>query len=359
MQGLNLIFGQMSLQKSVNLEWVTNLRFIALFSVIILHASAVLLTQYNKVPLADWLTADLLNAFVRFSVPVFVMITGALNLGREYEPVDFLKKRLGRIVIPFLFWSLVYILYSWYNGEIDFDNDTQTNIRLVLHQLKYGSSYHLWYIYMLIGLYLFIPVIGKFIRVATQKEITYFLLLWVITMFLEQPYVSRFKPQIDLHYFTGYLGYLVLGYYLSVRTFKTKFLNRFMLLSFVLTGVIITTGTYLLTKYQCKTTTLFYEPLAPFAVWLSISLFLFIKLSVFHLPPAVKQVRDFVGRYAYGIFLCHALVLYLLDLIFHIDYKICMSILSIPLTAVLCLALSTSLIWLINKLPLIGKYVGG
>src|ERR1039457_3873496 len=139
--------------KPQNIDWINNLRLIALYAVIILHCSSPLLMQYGKVPLADWWTADFLNATVRFAVPVFVMITGALLLHREYEIGDFLKKRLTRVVVPFLFWSLVYIWYSWYNEEITFG----TNIKQVLHLLKYGSSYHLWYVYMLIGLYFFIP----------------------------------------------------------------------------------------------------------------------------------------------------------------------------------------------------------
>src|SRR6267154_32982 len=101
----------MSVTKPQNLDWINSLRLIALVAVIVLHTAAIPLEQYGKIPLNDWLTADLYNALVRFAVPVFVMITGALLLHREYELGDFLKKRLGRIFTPFLFWSLVYIAY--------------------------------------------------------------------------------------------------------------------------------------------------------------------------------------------------------------------------------------------------------
>ena len=133
----------MSPVKHQNIDWINNLRIIALYAVIMLHTSAVLLAQYGKVPFGDWLTADIYNALTRFAVPVFVMITGALLLHREYELGDFFKKRLSRILTPFLFWSLVYIVYSWYNDEISFDAGAWTNIKQVLHLLKYGSSYHL------------------------------------------------------------------------------------------------------------------------------------------------------------------------------------------------------------------------
>src|SRR5271154_6044285 len=139
--------------KPQNIDWISNLRLIALYAVIILHSASPLLEHYDKVPAADWWQADFFNALVRFAVPVFVMITGALLLHREYEVGDFFKKRLSRVITPFLFWSLVYIAYSWYNDEIAFDADAWTNTKQVLHLLKYGSSYHLWYVYMLIGLY--------------------------------------------------------------------------------------------------------------------------------------------------------------------------------------------------------------
>src|SRR5471030_1264351 len=208
--------------KHQNIDWINNLRVIALFAVIVLHTSAVLLAQYGKVPLNDWLTADIYNAIVRFAVPVFVMITGALLLHREYELGDFFKKRLSRVVTPFLFWSLVYIGYSWYNDEISFGADVWVNTKQVLHLLKYGSSYHLWYVYMLIGLYFVIPVIGKFVRNATENEILYFLVIWFGVMMLSQSYLARFNPQVYLHYFAGYIGYLVLGHYLAIKSINFK-----------------------------------------------------------------------------------------------------------------------------------------
>lgn len=345
--------------KPQNIEWISNLRFLALVAVIMLHASAVLLAQYGKVPLADWFTADVFNAIVRFAVPVFVMITGALNLNRDYALSDFLKKRLFRIITPFLFWSLAYVSYSWYNEEISFDNDTWTNVKLVLHQLKYGSSYHLWYVYMLVGLYLIMPVLNKFIRAATEREILYFLLVWLLVLLFNQPYLSRFKPVVEVRYFEGYIGYLVLGYYLTVKEFTQKHLQLLMLMLFMALVVVITIGTYQLTAHSYTTTTLFYEPLGPFIVCLSASIFLFFRYSSWVLPGFINQLRDFTGQYAYGVYLCHALFLYLLDLLFNISYKLCIPIVSIPLTTLVCLILSVLLTWLLNKIPVIGKYIGG
>lgn len=343
--------------KSPNINWINNLRLIALFAVIVLHTSAVLLAQYGKVPFNDWLTADFYNAVVRFAVPVFVMITGALLLHREYELDDFFKKRLSKVITPFLFWSLVYIGYSWYNGEIAFDADWWTNTKQVLHLLKYGSSYHLWYVYMLIGLYFVIPVIGKFVRNATEKELQYFLIVWFGVMMLSQPYLIRFNPQVDLHYFAGYIGYLVLGHYLAFKEFKRQNIRVWMALVFVLTIVVITFGSWMLYKNNSTVGTLFYEPISPTIVLLSASVFLMARFTMVKLSPAISRLRDFACGYNYGIYLAHALVLYLLDRV-NISYKLCIPIISIPVTALICFVLTLGLVWLISKLPF-GKWISG
>ncbi|HZY35981.1 MAG TPA: acyltransferase family protein, partial [Mucilaginibacter sp.] len=346
----------MSPAKSTNIDWISNLRLIALYAVIILHCTSPLLMGYGKVPMADWWQADLLNALVRFAVPVFVMITGALLLPREYEIGDFLKKRLTRVVIPFLFWSLVYVWYSWYNEEITFGNDAWANIRQVLHLLKYGSSYHLWYVYMLIGLYFFIPVIGKFVRNASEKAILYFLIVWFAVMLITQPYLSRYNPSIDMHYFAGYAGYLVLGHYLALKEFNVKNLRRWMILVFVLSIALIAFGSRLLIAHPIYPGTMFYEPVNPAVLALSASIFLIVKNTTPKVSPIVIRLRDFAGQYNYGIYLAHALVLYFLDapfdfsykfsapvldylfkgdvpFEFSISYKLCTPIISIPLTA--------------------------
>jgi len=348
----------MPLPKPAAIDWISNLRLIALYAVIVLHCTSPLIMQFGKVSTADWLTADFLNALVRFAVPVFVMITGALMLHREYGLGDFFKKRLTRVVIPFLFWSLVYIWYSWYNEEISFGSDAWLNVKQVLHLLKTGSSYHLWYVYMLIGLYFFIPVIGKFVRHASEKEVLYFLIVWFGVMLITQPYLSRYNPSVDMHYFAGFAGYLVLGHYLAFKDFDVKYLRLWMVLLFTVSLAAITLGSWLIAPYPQWPVTMFYEPVSPLVLTLAGSMFMICKLTVPKVSPVITRIRDFAGRYNYGIYLSHALVLYFLDDPFGISYKLCTPIISIPLTALICFTISLLLVWIISKIPL-GKWVAG
>ena len=343
--------------KSQNIEWINNLRVIALFAVVILHTAS--LMEYGKVPLNAWLVADFYNALTRFAVPVFVMITGALLLHREYELKDFLKKRLTRVVWPFMFWSLVFVVYSWYNAEIVFTNNFWANVHIVFHMLKYGAYYHLWYVYMLIGLYLFMPIISKFVRHASENEILYFLLVWFVVVICSQPYVTHFVPQLDVHYFTGYLGYLVLGHYLANKELPQGNLKPALIIYSILCVASITTGTYILSTNAHAVSTIMYEPLGPFIVLFASGIFLLARVTKFNLPDRLIPARNLVGGFSLGIYLCHAMFLSLMHDNWDITYEICPPIVSVPLIALGCFILSFILVFIISKIPFIGKYIAG
>ena len=344
--------------RSQTFEWIDNLKVVSLFAVVILHTASPLLMDFKKAGVSYWLIGDFYNALVRFGVPIFVMITGALLLHRQYDVTDFLKRRLSRLLWPFLLWSLIYIAYTWYDEEVVYSDNLWTNIHTVLHQFKYGAYYHMWYVYMLTGLYLFMPVISKFVRNATEKEIRYFLLVWFVVMVFSQPYLSRFQPLIDVHYFIGYSGYLVLGHYLAFKELPEKGIKTPLIIYFLLCVASITAGTYFLSENTKALSTVMYEPLGPFIVLYASGVFLLARACVFRLPEVVIKLRAIAGGLSLGIYLCHALFLTLLDGQ-GINYKLCNPIFSIPLTAMICFLLSSFLVFIISKIPVIGRVIAG
>jgi surface polysaccharide O-acyltransferase-like enzyme len=207
-------------------------------------------------------------------------------------------------------------------------------------------------------LYFFIPVIGKFVRNATTREIEYFLIVWLVVLFLAQPYLSRFDPQFDMHYFAGYAGYLVLGHYLAFNVTGRKYLGVGMFILFLRMLTLIVAGTYLLYKAQ-HNQTLLYEPLNPAIVLLASGIFLMVRFSKLRVTGFIATARDFACRYNFGIYLCHALILYLLDDIAGINYAFCTQVIGIPVTAISCFILSLLLVWLLDKIPFIGKWIAG
>ena len=104
---------------------------------------------------------------------------------------------------------------------------------------------------------------------------------------------------------------------------------------------------------------MFFEPVSPLVVLLAASAFMIFKLSSPKLSPVVIRIRNFAGGFNYGIYLAHALVLYLLEDLLGISYKLCTPLVSIPFTALICLIISLVLVWAVNKLPFAGKWISG
>lgn len=284
-------------------NYISNLRNIATFAVVVLHVTAPFVNQFNKISFASWQLANLLDSMLRFSVPVFVMISGAILLDRS-EPLNiFLSKRLKRVFIPFLFWSLVYFIFS-YAGHFEILSVLEFS-QLLIQKLSKGTYYHLWYVYMILGVYLFIPIIRKWAQNSTKQELQYFLFLWAITLFINTD-VAKYIPSIEVLYFSKYLGYLVLGHYLD-KYVETKSAKNSMYSLFFVLGIVLTLiSTSYLSVTENKLNTTYYNYLSPNVCLMSIGIFLLGK-SCLHTTTKVLSSLD---KYSYGIYLIHVLVLH-------------------------------------------------
>ncbi len=340
--------------------WADNIRVVATVGVIFLHIAATILPDFNHAGLSNWWVANIYNSSVRFCVPLFVMLTGALLIPKEYRLKDFLKKKLVRIVLPFMFWSVIYagrILLLMSPARLDEMSITDM-IGWMLVQIKDGSaSYHLWYVYMIIGVYLFIPVIGKWARNSNEKEILYFLILWLLTLLLSQPATKEFNPEFDLSYFSGFIGYLVLGYYLSVKSYDNPRRVTSIALLFIFFGIASTAaGTYFLSAEKGSYAPYFHGNFSPNVLLLSIGIFLYFRNRHYNGTITIKS-RNFISKYSFGIYLVHVLVIKYLDNP-ALNWQLLHPIIGIPLKTLICLLISATVILIINKIPY-GKYLSG
>ena len=227
-----------------NIGWVDAMRVLACFLVVFSHSCDAFIAQFNN-DYSTFLQGCALGSLVRPCVPLFVMMTGVLLLPLKGTMGEFYSKRLKRIAIPLVFWSLalpvVYYLYlnfivSSNSPFIDMSSFTwQMTLRKMftfIFNFNYDTT-PLWYLYMLIGLYFIIPIFGTWLKCATRKEIKLFLYLWGASLFL--PYVKIIAPFLGylgvfgnmgilgecdwnaygtFYYVSGFVGYLVLAYYL-------------------------------------------------------------------------------------------------------------------------------------------------
>ena len=202
--------------------YLDEIRALAIILVILCHV----LREFCQIrPLGSlgWSFCAVFIDFGVMGVPLFLMISGSLLLNRNYELKDFLKKRFSRILIPFIFWALLLPIFNI------FVNGSQAPYLTLFLDKQY------WFIYMLIGVYLFLPLINSFIKEYEIRGVEYFLAIWLITIILNTLKLYPFH-NLELSYFAGYVGYLVLGYYLSTKDFKLN--DRQMIwLGFVLLAV--------------------------------------------------------------------------------------------------------------------------
>lgn len=332
-----------------HLNWLNTLRCIATFSVIILHLSVPLVNEFDKVPSYSWVTGNIFDGLTRFCVPVFVMISGVLLLDKNYSIKTFLTKRMIKIIIPFLFWSMIYFLL-----HADLSDNPATIALKFIKTMKGGAEYHLWYIYMIIGIYLFLPIINKWIINSNQHEIQYFLILWLAVIILGMPYFNKLFTRIDFRYFSGYLGYAVLGYYLN-RYFNTIHIKYSILL--FLTGSIATIGlTHIFSVENQQLFKDFYNYLSPNLILQSTGIFLLCKNIVIKNYYLLKII-SFISKYSFGIYLSHVFVLSILNT-FGIAATTVHPVFTVLFTGIICLSISLFITYLLNKLPF-GKYISG
>ena len=191
------------------------LRTAAMFAVVWLHVAAAAVIPGAALERPGWLAADLLAAFSRWSVPAFVLLSGALLLARplHVNPRAFYRKRARRILLPLLFWTVFYILWIFLNQRsIDF-------APLWRPILQGRAYYHLWFLYMTACLSLAAPGISWLlarIRPAGQPALALLFLAGGMADLVWRRATGIPDPYFILQWIP-YTGYFILGGWLAKR----------------------------------------------------------------------------------------------------------------------------------------------
>ena len=125
-----------------------------------------------------WSSNSFYFSLVPLGVPLFLMLSGALLLqpSKADEPIRvFLKKRLARIGIAFVFWAAIYFVWSYY-----VDYAPLTVYSIIQSLLEHGPYYQFWFIYLIMGLYLITPILRVVVKNADRKILRYLIILWFV-----------------------------------------------------------------------------------------------------------------------------------------------------------------------------------
>ncbi len=281
----------------------------------------------------------------RIGVPIFLMISGALLLNREYPSLsDFLKRRFARIIYPFIFWIILILGQLYYHG---YNNTFMWNV-------FNGNSSITWYFWTLIGIYLFIPVVNSFVKEYKLKGVEYFLAIWFFTMILQTFNSYPLWASFDLNLFAGYIGYPLLGYWLANKKFNLSD-KKICILGLIM--LLVSLSVFVFCHYnKLNLITNIYQNIP--IIFMGVGMFVFIKyLDELNLFSTIKD--NFIGKAvvslsicSYGMYFSHVLV------VKELSYHNPGSNLLFPLMFVLIVFLSWLLPYLMSKVPYL-KTVSG
>ncbi|MCM0322085.1 acyltransferase [Bacteroides fragilis] len=328
----------MELQKNPqHIVWLDVVRFVAMFTVVCCHCTDPFNFYPGTAPNIDEikLWGAIYGALLRPCVPLFVMITGALLLPVRGEVSVFYKKRIPRVLWPFLIWSVIYNLFPWITGllgikpEIILDFFPYSGEEVMRQSLSISLDYiaqipfnfsivdvHMWYIYLLIGLYFYLPVFSAWVEKASDKAKLWFLGAWAVTLLL--PYYNQFVAQYlwgtcswnafgMFYYFAGFNGYLLLGHYLRNLDWTLGKILAIGLPMFVIGYAVTFFGFRYITalpEYSDEMLELFFTYCSLNVVMMTIPVFMLCKKVNFR-SEGIKKALANLTLCGFGIYMIH------------------------------------------------------
>lgn len=208
----------------------------------------------------------------------------------------------------------------------------------------------LWFMYTLAGLYLVTPILSKWLRTATRKEVEFYLFLWGISLLY--PYLSQLffidkSPTGILYYFTGYVGYFLLGYYMNTYS-EIRIIQVVIAAVFALMIPVILYGSGI--EFD------FYSVLWYLSLPVASMAFVWFYLINRSSNNTMKWISEF-SRLSFGIYLVHIFVMR--DVLWKIGLIISLpGLLQIPIIAIVTFGISFLVVKVLTYLPY-SKYIVG
>lgn len=334
------------------------LRIFATIGVMVIHITSL---PWQKISVAsfEWQVFNFLGGMVRWSVPAFVMISGALFLGKENSIAKIYRKNIFHMITAYLFWSVLY-------AAIEFSQGLSLSSTIVQ---AVQVHYHMWFLLMIVGLYMIVPFLKKIVESPSLTR--YFLLLALICTFAIPQGISLLSlvnenyggavnyvwETFDFHFTLGFVGYFVCGYYISSTDFSKK--QRMLIYILGLSGIVSTIlFSSLLSIHTGKANELFHGSFTINVMLESIGVFVFFK---YHsgkrkVSASVERVIVKLSKYSFGAYLVHAMVIEQLRRMGLTSLSI-HPLVSVAVITLIVFCVSIAVSWICNHIPKISKYI--
>ncbi len=333
--------------------WLDNARIVSIFAVVLLHVAAIILSG-NSIGTEYWWIGNISSTLVRWCVPVFVMISGALLLDpRKQESLSiFYSKRLSKILIPILFWSIFFSCWTFLQGFID--GEPPTYIKLLgnlLRGLPYG---HLWFLYMILGLYLFVPFLRIVFKDLKKKE-SDFLIISAFTMasinFIYMSFHGVGGSVLFINWFLLYIPFFLVGYFIRKDSRSNKIL---LWVTFASSSLITLIGYYFVSTQDTSIADAYFHGYLSITV-VPMSISVMYLLKSWNTPIFNEPVSKKLSSLSFGIYLIHPIFVEILNKTGYI--KAIHPAISIPSATVIIFAISAVVAWIFCKIPYLSRTI--
>ena len=325
------------------------LRVLSMFLVIVIHMANCYCRNFANISGFSFSIACIFNILARVSVPIFFMISGALLIPKKLTKEKYIFK-VKRMVIVLVLWTFIYILFEY------FYLGTVPNF---LHLFLEPSRAHLWFMYAIICLYIALPFINKMANNLTKNEENLFMGLWFLASIfiyaIKILKIGKIVYNIPIVSGTYYLGYFLLGYILYKRINKDrekfKNYNSLFVLLFIFSNLLIIFITLIVSFRNGHTYKMFLTYSNPLMIMSSLSFYCFFLIN----NNKSFNFVSLLSQFSFGIYLVHGIFLEILKQ--NIDFLSINSIIGIPLFTILLFLVSYCVIYLLQKIPKINKYI--
>lgn len=318
------------------------MRILACLAVITVHTAGTGLLPGRDYPLLsfEWITCFVMNALSGWAVPLFVMITGSIFLDSQKDVVivKLFKNNILKLLVILIVWSAFYTYFC--NGTF--------------FPLGMASG-HLWYLSMIVALYLTIPVI----RNLPNKIRDYFLIVWfafLIYDFSTKLYHINVLREFEHNFFTGYVGYLILGDWCRRMKDNKKLCFVIIMIALLLYVLAICISIYMSSSHG-KITSPLINYFSPIIVLVSVAVYYVSNMLSNYLTgmDKLKTIIRNLSASTLGIYLIH--IFLLTQGYTRVVRYIHNPLLFIPLIVFLVFVSGFLITIVLRKIPILGKYI--
>lgn len=338
------------------------LKTIAIIGVLLIHITSRGFSNFEFLSF-DYLVSTFVNSTVRFSVPIFIMVSGTLFLNekKEISVKKMYSKYILRIVLTLIIFACAYEIFDIMAGYFSKGVFEEAQIRKGIENLlTLNTHFHLYYLYIIVIIYMLVPLLKVFLKSATRRNFEYLLgFLYLFAILL--PFLKSILPfdvigkgmtgqyMINLTY--GMLFYFLLGHYFNKYTLTKKTQNIIIIMGITAAVVTFLTTTFE-TKIHGQFTGRYIEAMTVNVSLMAAGLFIFIKRISHYIRN--EKIFSLVSNASFTIYLVHDFYNIILDKL-GLNLNAFSTLLSIPLLLLLVSGLSFITYLILRKIPFLNK----